>query len=155
MHRSFLEMAIELARENVLTGNGGPFGAVITHNNQLIATGVNQVTSLNDPTAHAEIIAIRGACTQLQSFQLSGCILYSSCEPCPMCLGALYWARPSAVYFASSRHDAAAAGFDDAFIYTELLQPYQSRTIPTEQITIACAHAPFTAWQQTQHKKEY
>ena len=126
-HEQFLQQAIDLAVENVKVGQGGPFGAVIVKNNTVIATGVNQVTPLLDPTAHAEIQAIRAACQLLGDFQLTDCVLYSSCEPCPMCLGAIYWARLKAVYFASTRHDAAQAGFDDNFIYDDFTQPLNQR----------------------------
>ena len=116
----FLQLAISLSQEAVENNKGGPFGCVVVKNGKIIGKGYNAVTSLNDPTAHAEIVAIREACQNLNSFQLEGCEIYSSCEPCPMCLGAIYWARPDAVYFASTRSDAAEAGFDDAFIYDEI-----------------------------------
>lgn len=155
MHDQYLKKAIELATENVTQNNGGPFGAVIVKNNQIIATGVNQVTATNDPTAHAEIVAIRAACTKLKSFQLTDCILYSSCEPCPMCLGAIYWSRPKAVYFASSRHDAANVGFDDSFIYDQLSIPYEKRSIMTTQKAIDDHLTPFLAWHKKEQKTEY
>lgn len=120
MTNSFMEQAIQLAVENVRSGRGGPFAAVVVKNGQVIATGSNRVTSTNDPTAHAEVTAIREACRALNTFQLTGCDLYTSCEPCPMCLGAIYWARPDRVYFAATASDAADAGFDDSFIYEEL-----------------------------------
>lgn len=113
----FMENAVEAALENAAAHLGGPFGAVVVKDGTVIGTGTNRVTSLNDPTAHAEIQAIRAACLHLQDFQLSGCEIYTSCEPCPMCFGAIYWARPKAVYFACTKEDAAAAGFDDQFIY--------------------------------------
>ncbi|HOF08203.1 MAG TPA: nucleoside deaminase, partial [Bacteroidales bacterium] len=119
----FLKLAIELAKENVKNG-GGPFGAVIVKDGQIIAKGTNRVTSHNDPTAHAEIVAIRQACEKLNDFQLTDCIIYSSCEPCPMCLGAIYWARPKKLVFAADKFDAANAGFDDSMIYDEIQLPY-------------------------------
>lgn len=155
MHASFLAKTIDLALENVTSNNGGPFGALVTHRGIIIATGVNQVTLHNDPTAHAEIVAIRNACKKLSSFQLTDCIVYSSCEPCPMCLGALYWARPAALYFASSRHDAAHVGFDDAIIYEELLIPHEQRIISTYHLEIQHHLDPFIAWAKTILKKEY
>jgi len=121
---------VELAAFAVENGLGGPFGAVVVKDRVIIGEGYNQVTSSNDPTAHAEIMAIRNACKQLGSFQLTGCEIYSSCEPCPMCLGAIYWARPSAVYYGSTRNDAASAGFDDSFIYDELPLSHEKRKIP-------------------------
>src|SRR6478672_7685397 len=129
MDPRFLKQAIELAVENVRR-NGGPFGALVVRGGVVIATGCNQVTSTNDPTAHAEVVAIREACRVLASFQLSECDIYSSCEPCPMCLGALYWARPARIFFAATQHEAAAAGFDDSFIYREIQTPPDKRTIP-------------------------
>ncbi len=155
MHEKFLRMAVELATENVTHNNGGPFGTVITKNNTIIATGVNVVTSTNDPTAHAEMVAIRAACKKLSSFQLDGCIMYSSCEPCPMCLGAIYWARPKALYFASSRHDAARVNFDDSFIYEQLALPLEQRTIAMQQLILEDHMAPFTAWTTQQKKVKY
>src|SRR5215813_15174684 len=129
MNPAFLEQAIELAVENVRR-DGGPFAALVVKDGVVIATGVNQVTRTNDPTAHAEIVAIREACRVLGDFQLSGCDLYASCEPCPMCLGAIYWARPSRVFFAATHEQAAAAGFDDSFIYQQIAVPQGERDIP-------------------------
>ncbi len=120
----FMREAIRLSMENVQSGNGGPFGAVIVKNGKIIAIGVNKVTKSNDPTAHAEINAIRNACKTLDSFQLDECEIYCSCEPCPMCLGVIYWARPKAIYFANTKKDAAEINFDDNFIYDEVKQPY-------------------------------
>jgi guanine deaminase len=120
MHEQFLQRAVDLACRNVTEGNGGPYGALIVKDGRLVAKSGNRVTSTLDPTAHAEIVSIREACRKLNDFRLSGCVLYTSCEPCPMCLGAVYWARLEAVYYASSRLDAAAAGFDDGFIFDEL-----------------------------------
>jgi tRNA(Arg) A34 adenosine deaminase TadA len=130
----FMQAAIDLARENLKFKNGGPFGAVIVKNGKIIGRGVNTVTTNNDPTAHAEVNAIREACENLNTFRLEGCDIYSSCEPCPMCLGAIYWARPRKLFFATSREDAAKAGFDDAEIYKELELPFAKRKLPTEQL---------------------
>ena len=155
MHHKFLTHATELATQNVTENNGGPFGTVVVKDSAVIATGFNQVTSTNDPTAHAEIIAIRTACKKLNNFQLIGCTVYSSCEPCPMCLGALYWARPKALYFASSRHDAAQVGFDDSFIYEQIVLPLEQRKISMKQSAIANHMTPFTAWANQQKKVAY
>jgi len=151
----FLQMAIELAKENVEKGNGGPFGAVIVKNGEVIATGSNSVTTQNDPTAHAEVTAIRNACKELNSFQLDDCEIYSSCEPCPMCLGAIYWARPKALYFAADKNDAAKAGFDDSFIYKEIKLDYSQRHIITQQINIKDKLKPFEVWDVSKLKMEY
>jgi guanine deaminase len=128
-HAQFMQKAIELATENVTSGCGGPFGAVIVRDGEIVATGVNCVTANNDPTAHAEVTAIRAACTALGSFLLTGCIIYTSCEPCPMCLAAIYWSRCEAIYFGNTAADAAHAGFDDSFLYTEVQKPHAARTI--------------------------
>ena len=151
----FLSQAIELASENVKSGNGGPFGAIIVKDGEIIATGVNNVTTNNDPTAHAEITAIRNACTKLNSFQLDDCEIYSSCEPCPMCLGAIYWARPKALYFAANKNDAAAVGFDDSFIYSELKLDYSNRKIKTEVINLKNKTQPFIDWQNSEFNVDY
>lgn len=151
----FLKMAIELAAENVKTGKGGPFGAVIVKNGEVIATGVNLVTNNNDPTAHAEITAIREATSKLNNFQLDGCTLYSSCEPCPMCLGAIYWARPERIVFASSKNDAADVGFDDAFIYDEIALPIEERKLKTSFIKPENYLLPFNLWKLSDKKEEY
>jgi guanine deaminase len=150
----FLKQAIELAVANVERG-GGPFGALIVKDDIVIATGANQVTLTNDPTAHAEVVAIREACRVLGDFQLSGCDLYSSCEPCPMCLGAIFWARPSRVFFAATHADAAAAGFDDTFIYEQIAVPHAQRSIPMIQITDEESSRPFQNWVSRADKKEY
>ncbi|WP_180540824.1 nucleoside deaminase [Nevskia soli] len=155
MDAEFMQIAIALSIENVRSGRGGPFGAVIAKGREIIATGANQVTSANDPTAHAEIVAIRAACQKLQDFQLSGCDLYTSCEPCPMCLGAIYWARPDQVYYASSREDAASAGFDDEFIYSQITLPVDRRKIPMRQALQQEAEAAFRAWEEMLHKIRY
>src|SRR5438067_821655 len=133
MDRSFLQQAIDLAVDNVRR-NGGPFAALVVKDGIVIATGANQVTRSSDPTAHAEMVAIREACRVLGDFQLTGCDIYSSCEPCPMCLGALYWARPARVFFAATHDDAAAAGFDDSFIYHQIMVPHSQRSVPMVQV---------------------
>ena len=146
--------AIALALENVRNG-GGPFAAVIAKNGALIASGANRVTASNDPTAHAEIVAIREACKRLESFQLDHCELFTTCEPCPMCLGAIYWARPAKIFYASNAADAAAAGFDDAFIYRELSAPQRDRRIPMEQLLRDEASGIFKAWLAKPDKVSY
>jgi guanine deaminase len=150
----FLRQAIELALENV-GRDGGPFGAVIVRDDVVIATGVNQVTRTNDPTAHAEVVAIREACRVLGDFQLSGCDLYTSCEPCPMCLGAIFWARPSRVFFAATHDDAAAAGFDDSFIYRQIEVPHARRTIPMIHVPDEHSTRPFERWVSRPDKTRY
>jgi tRNA(Arg) A34 adenosine deaminase TadA len=147
--------AIQLAIENVHAGQGGPFAAVVVRDGRIIAEGVNLVTFTNDPTAHAEIVAIRQACRNLASFQLNGCEIYASSEPCPMCMGAIYWARLTRVFFAATRQDAAAAGFDDAHIYEQLERPVSQRAIPMHQMMREEALAAFQAWDQRQDKIRY
>jgi tRNA(Arg) A34 adenosine deaminase TadA len=147
--------AIELSIENVRSGRGGPFGAVVVKEGRAIAESANSVTSTKDPSAHAEILAIREACRKLGVFDLSGCDIYTSCEPCPMCLGAIYWARLSHVYFANTAADAAAAGFDDSFIYRELALPHSQRQIPLTQLMPKEARAAFLEWQAKPNKIEY
>jgi guanine deaminase len=154
-HEEWMEQAIALAVENVRTGRGGPFGAIVVKNNEVIGTGTNIVTATHDPTAHAEIVALRAACRKLQSFQLDGCELYSSCEPCPMCLGAIYWARPKAYYFACTRESAAQAGFDDAYIYAELHLKPEARAIPGHGMDVEKSSAPFIEWAQSIQKIQY
>lgn len=151
----FMRRAIALALENVRSGNGGPFAALVVKNEQVIAEGANRVTATNDPTAHAEIMAIRAACRSLNTFQLSGCDLYCTCEPCPMCFGAIYWARPSRVFYASTATDAAQAGFDDAFIYEQLKRLGPERKIPMLQILHDESLAIFAAWKQQPGKTKY
>lgn len=151
----FMQEAIRLAGENNTTGNGGPFGAVVVKDGKIIACGHNEVTSTNDPTAHAEIVAIRKACAALGTFQLDGCEIYSSCEPCPMCLGAIYWARPAKIYFAATRADAAAAGFDDSLIYQEIALDHHQRLIPSEQILHGEALHVFHTWSTNASKIPY
>lgn len=149
--------AIQLAQQNVEKGKGGPFGALIVKDHHIIARGVNEVTTTNDPTAHAEIQAIRQACAYLKSFQLEGCILYTSCEPCPMCLGAIYWARLEKVYFAATHQDAAEAHFDDSFIYHEIQQPYECRKISMIHLSSyrVAAQEVFRIWKSIENKTPY
>jgi guanine deaminase len=150
----FMHRAIQLAISNVQHG-GGPFGAVVVKQGTIIGEGANRVTALLDPTAHAEILAIREACRTLATFQLEGCELYASSEPCPMCLGAIYWARPVRVYYGSSAADAAAAEFDDAFIFREIAKPSRLRRIPMEQFLREEALEAFRAWRQNPHRVSY
>ena len=150
----YMRRAIALAVDNVKNG-GGPFGAVIVKDDQIIAEGVNRVTSQHDPTAHAEVQAIRAACRKLETFDLEGCEIYSSCEPCPMCLGAIYWAHLSHLYFAGTKVDAAEAGFDGAFIYQELPLEIHERKLPTETMMHDEALAPFKEWMSNGDKIEY
>jgi guanine deaminase len=154
MDHSFLQQAIEIAVDNVRRG-GGPFGALVVKDGVVIAAGANQVTRTNDPTAHAEMVAIREACRVLGDFQLSGCDVYSSCEPCPMCLGALYWARPTCIYFAATKDEAAAAGFDDSFIYREIQVPLSQRSIPILHVSDEHANRPFEEWAAKSDKTTY
>jgi len=146
--------AIELSVENVNAG-GGPFGAVVVKDGAIVAEGVNRVTATHDPTAHAEVSVIRAACAKLGAFELRDCDLYTSCEPCPMCLGAIYWARLAHVYFANLATDAARVGFDDAFIYREIAQPHARREIPMTQMMREQALAAFRAWEKKPNKIEY
>lgn len=154
-HIRFLREAIKEAHKGMKAGKGGPFGAVIVKNGKIIARGCNQVTSSNDPTAHAEITAIRNACAKLKDFELKDCIIYSSCEPCPMCLGAIYWARPKALYYAADRIRAAASNFDDAVIYKEVPLPPGKRTLPTICIKVPGRNEPFDEWDAKLDKTEY
>jgi tRNA(Arg) A34 adenosine deaminase TadA len=150
-----MERAIRLSLENVRSGVGGPFAAVVVRDGVVLSTGVNQVTSALDPTAHAEIVAIRAACQKAGDFQLSGCELYTTCEPCPMCMGAIYWARLAKVYYANTRADAAKIGFDDSLIYDELAQPLEARRIPMIQILRDQAVVAFDEWERSQTKIKY
>lgn len=152
--RALVRRAIELARESVRAG-GGPFGAVIARGGRIVAEGRNRVTEWNDPTAHAEVVAIRAACERLANFQLQDCTVYASCEPCPMCLGAVYWARPARLVFACTRDDATAAGFDDGFLYRELAMPIPSRTLPTAMLLRDEGLAAFRDWQSAAGRREY
>ncbi|MBQ2796297.1 MAG: nucleoside deaminase [Tidjanibacter sp.] len=150
----FMRMAIELSKESVANG-GGPFGAVIVRDDQVIATGSNSVTLLNDPTAHAEVSAIRAACQAVGDFNLKGCVIYSSCEPCPMCLSAIYWAGIERIYYANNREDAAAIGFDDAFIYDQIPLAPTKRTIPSLPLMRAEGLEAFKMWTAKEDKVEY
>ena len=155
MDNSFMVRAIQLSLENVNSGRGGPFGAVVVKDGAIIGEAANQVTSTNDPTAHAEVLAIRAACKKLGSFELEDCEIYSSCEPCPMCLGAIYWARLARIYFANLDVDASKIGFDDSLIYREIAQPRSKRTIPMIQMMREEALAAFRAWENKPNKIEY
>ena len=150
-----MEKAIRLAAIGMQSNRGGPFGCVIVKNGEIIAEGTNQVTSAYDPTAHAEMVAIRNACKKLGDFQLTGCDIYTSCEPCPMCLGAIYWARPERVFYAASRRDAADAGFDDEFIYKELDKQPENRAIPMKSLLRKEAQKLFEEWKLKEDKIEY
>ena len=154
MSNSFIRQAIEMAVANVRSA-GGPFAALIVKDGTVIAAGSNQVTRGNDPTAHAEIVAIREACRVLGDFQLTGCDLYASCEPCPMCLGAIYWARPSRVYFAATHEEAAAAGFDDSFIYQQISVPHAERSIPMIHVADELRTTPFAEWGSKADRTRY
>jgi guanine deaminase len=155
MSNFFMARAIQLSVESAHSGRGGPFGAVIVRNGEIVAEGVNRVTSSNDPTAHAEVVAIRQACAKLGTFELKDCELYSSCEPCPMCLGAIYWARLSRIYYANTATDAAAIGFDDSFIYSELKLIPADRHVPAQQMMRDEALVAFHAWAEKPDKKPY
>ena len=150
-----MKVAIALAKQGLGTFAGGPFGCVIVKNGVIVGKGCNSVTSTNDPTAHAEVVAIRDACRNLNTFQLDGCEVYTNCEPCPMCLGAIYWARPSKVYFANTRHQAAEAGFDDAFIYDEIVLDPALRKIPMLHVPDEEAMQVFRDWVAMPDKKLY
>lgn len=154
-HMAFMRRAIELAQNGVDTNQGGPFGCVIAKDGRIVGEGCNEVTSSNDPTAHAEVVAIRAACRNLDSFQLSGCVVYTSCEPCPMCLGAIYWARPAAIFFAGTRDDAAAAGFDDELFYSELEKPNEERQLKMQNLLREDAQKVFRRWNEKPDKVEY
>lgn len=151
----FMRQAIELALRNVRESSGGPFAALVVRQGAIIARGTNLVTTMNDPTAHAEIVAIRNACAALRSFQLSGCDIYTTCEPCPMCVGAIFWARPAKVFYGNTREDAAAIGFDDSFIYTQIALPPAQREIPMLQILRDEALAAFRDWEKKPNKVTY
>jgi guanine deaminase len=151
----FMRQAIALATENVTSGRGGPFGAVVVKDGVAISTGANQVTATNDPTAHAEVTAIRNACKALGSFRLDGCDVYTSCEPCPMCLAALYWSHCRAVFYGNDAQDAAKIGFDDAFLYGEMKKPLGERALPVVNLLPEEAWESFAAWQNSPFKVEY
>jgi tRNA(Arg) A34 adenosine deaminase TadA len=155
MDNAFMARAIQLSLDNVLSGQGGPFGAVVVKGGSIIAEGVNRVTATNDPTAHAEVVAIREACSKLAGFDLKDCEIYTSCEPCPMCLGAIYWARIARIYFGNLAADASTIGFDDSFIYHEFGRPFPQRSIPMVQMMREEALAAFRAWQEKANKIPY
>ncbi len=155
MNEALLREAISLSIEKMEAGEGGPFGAIVVKDDTVIGRGWNRVTSTNDPTAHAEIMAIRDACSKLNTFDLSGCELYASCEPCPMCLAAIYWARLDKLYFAASRNDAADAGFDDEILYQEVSKPWKNRKLPTEQGLAKEAQEAFVAWKASDTRVNY
>ncbi len=148
-------IAANLAEENVLRGTGGPFGALIVRNGEIVAQAANNVIAGNDPTAHAEVEAIRAACRKLETFDLSGCEIYTSCEPCPMCLSAIYWARLDKIYYAGTRHDAAAIGFDDEHIYQELALPMDKREVPIELLWVPEVVKGFRAWMDKEDRTRY
>jgi tRNA(Arg) A34 adenosine deaminase TadA len=154
-HISFMKRAIELAELGMNANEGGPFGCVIVKDGKIIAEGHNMVTLKNDPTAHAEIVAIRHACEKLGGFQLDDCVIYASCEPCPMCLGAIYWARPRALYYACTKADAAKIAFDDAFIYNEIAKPHAEKSIPFIPLLRDEGLKVFQAWDEKQDKVTY
>ena len=154
-HEYFMEKAVELSLENMRAGKGGPFGAIIVRQGKIVGTGANHVTSDNDPTAHAEVVAIRDACKNLGTFQLDDCEIYTSCEPCPMCLAAIYWARPKAIYYANTRKDAADIGFDDDFLYEELKKNLEERSLPIHQLDKSNALKVFGERKRKTDKIEY
>ncbi len=154
-HEALMREAIQLSLDNVASGKGGPFGAVIARDGDIVATGTNLVTKNLDPTAHAEVVAIRAATTRLEEFQLKGCSIYCSCEPCPMCLGAIYWARLDAIYYANSQDDAAEIGFDDRFIYQEIGKPVAERDLVTKRLLPGEAIVAFQNWAASEDKEEY
>ena len=151
----FMQEAIALSRKGMEGGEGGPFGCVIVKDDEIIGRGNNKVLATNDPTAHAEVVAIRDACKNLNTFQLEGCEIYTSCEPCPMCLGAIYWARPQKIYFANNREDAAAIGFDDSMIYNEIQTPLTDRKIPIASLGREQAIKVFEVWKAKEDKTAY
>ena len=155
MEKPFMARAIQLSIDNVRSGRGGPFGAVVVKDGSIIGEGTNQVTATNDPTAHAEVQAIREACRKLAAFGLHGCEIYTSCEPCPMCLGAIYWARLSCIYFATAATDASKIGFDDSLIYSEMGLPHSKRRIPMVQIMREEGLEAFRAWTDAPNKIVY
>lgn len=155
LNKQFMQEAIRLSVANVQENKGGPFGAVVVKDGKIIARGANCVTAHNDPTAHAEVVAIREACKVLNTFQLTGCEIYASCEPCPMCLAAIYWARPDKLYYANSKEDAAAIDFDDNFIYEEIAKPVKERKLFTQQLMREEALEAFEKWKTSVNKIEY
>ena len=152
---TFMRRAIELAQKGADENLGGPFGCVVVKDGVIVGEGSNQVTSTNDPTAHAEVVAVRDACRNLGSFQLTGCIVYTSCEPCPMCLGAIYWARPAAIFFAATRDDAAAAGFDDELFYSEIEKPNSERLLSMQTMLREESQKVFRSWIEKPDKIKY
>lgn len=154
-HKKFIDLVIEMAGKNALSSDGGPFAALVVRHGEIIGKGTNNVTSTNDPTAHAEVVAIRDACKNAGSFQLADCDLYCSCEPCPMCLGAIYWARPSRVFYAASKNEASAAGFDDSFIYEQIPLSPEKRSIPFIHVKHEGFNQPFEKWSMNVNKTEY
>jgi len=155
IEKRFLERAIELSRQGMQKGNGGPFGCVIVKDGEIVGEGVNEVLVKNDPTSHAEVVAIRNACKKLNNFQLTGCDVYTSCEPCPMCMGAIYWARPNRVIYANTKSDAAAVNFDDQFIYDEIEKLPQDRYIQFIHLPQEQALDVFMEWKNNGDRKEY
>ncbi|HLW32341.1 MAG TPA: nucleoside deaminase [Aequorivita sp.] len=153
--REFINRAIRLSEKGMDSNKGGPFGAIVVRDNVVIAAGVNQVTSKNDPTAHAEVVAIRKACEKLKTFQLEDCVIYTSCEPCPMCLGAIYWARPKAVFYACTKEDAAMIGFDDNFIYDEINKKIEDRNIKFINLNKEEGNEVFKKWEEKEGKIKY
>jgi tRNA(Arg) A34 adenosine deaminase TadA len=153
--KQFMEAAIDIARRGMQSNTGGPFGCIVVKDDKIVGRGANSVLAQNDPTAHAEVVAIRDACTYLKTFQLEGCEIYTSCEPCPMCMGAIYWARPSKVYYAATRHDAADAGFDDSLIYKELTVPMEQRQIEMINIGREKSCELFREWRDKPDKVDY
>ncbi len=155
MNPDFLREAIRLSIEKMQAGEGGPFGAVVVKDGRVVGRGWNRVTSSNDPTAHAEVMAVRDACANLGTYILTGCEIYASCEPCPMCLSAIYWARLDTLYFAASRHDAADAGFDDALLYEQVPKEWQERSLKTEQHLQSEAQGAFAVWKDKADRLDY
>lgn len=153
--QKFMEEAVALSRRYMEQGQGGPFGCVVVKDGHIVGRGWNSVLAHNDPTAHAEVMAIRDACKNLNTYQLTGCAIYTSCEPCPMCMGAIYWSRPDKVYYANTRHDAAASGFDDSFIYDELALPVEQRRIPMIALDNTQALEVFRLWLEKEEREQY
>ena len=154
-HQAFIRQTIEMADENVRNGNGGPFAAIVVMNDDVIGKGVNSVTRINDPTAHAEVMAIRDACSNVNHFKLENAVIYTSCEPCPMCLSAIYWARIDKIYYAATNQDAASAGFDDSFIYKQIPLPPNDRAIPALRVNCKDHYKPFRTWLEMEDRIAY
>jgi tRNA(Arg) A34 adenosine deaminase TadA len=155
VHEEFLRRAIVLAADNARLGGGGPFGALIVRDGKAVAEGANHVTTWHDPTAHAEVVAIRAACQLVGSHELRGCVIYASCEPCPMCLAAIYWARLDGLYYAASRQDAAEAGFDDSFLYEQIPLAESARALPAQRLLAGEGGRPFAIWRKSMTKIPY